>query len=137
MSNRIISANNSELIERKEGKQLCKYTATDLICAERMYDRICMIMPYTAKPNFHKWADVLRKMRTVDGLPLSEIGAVFRWANQDSFWQTNILSPTKLRKQFARLHACMLKDMMKSKQARSSRDVTFEERLTDTSWAFD
>jgi hypothetical protein len=32
---------------------------------------------------------------------------VFRWANKDEFWKTNILSPAKFRKQFSVLQAKM------------------------------
>ena len=34
----------------------------------------------------------------------ADIRAVFGWANVDSFWQSNILSPAKLRKQFDQLN---------------------------------
>ena len=39
-------------------------------------------------------------MRERDGRTHEGIRDLFRWANADSFWKTNILSPGKLRKKF-------------------------------------
>ena len=50
-----------------------------------------------------KWANTIRLMREVDGRTLQDIGAAFDWANKDSFWSSNILSPEKLRKQYDKL----------------------------------
>jgi hypothetical protein len=72
-----------------------------------MFARIQDVMPGTPVPNYGKWAHQLRVMSERDGLPLGQIRAVFDWANADDFWCTNIKSPGKLRKQFARLVAQM------------------------------
>jgi len=119
----------------KDRKNLYKYTDLDFACASRMYERIKAVIPYTPTPNLESWADTLRKMRTLDNIDIAEIGSVFRWANQDDFWQTNILSPAKLRKHFARLHKLMLQDITKQHQPRNTKDIPFTERLTDRSWA--
>lgn len=70
-----------------------------------MYERIQNVAPKTKEPNYTTWAKSIRLMREQDNHTLREIGEVFDWANKDSFWCTNILSPAKLRKQFAKLHA--------------------------------
>jgi hypothetical protein len=38
-------------------------------------------------------------MRLQDKRTHYEICELFKWANEDDFWQENILSPSKLRKQ--------------------------------------
>ncbi len=50
-----------------------------------------------------KWADDIRKLETLDGRSIAEIGAVLTWAINDDFWAGNILSGPKFRKQFSTL----------------------------------
>ena len=130
-------AKKEAMLTKQVGKRLTKYTAVDVECAERMYQRITMVVPYLKAPkDFALWADTLRKMQTIDGIPLQTIGEVFRWANQHEFWGTNILSPDKLRKQFARLHAQMLQELSTQKADKSlTKNRTVEEQLSDKSWA--
>ena len=127
--------NKQNIITSKQGRSTFKYTEFDLACANRMYDRIKAVIPYTPEPNLASWADTLRKMRTIDNIPANQIGNVFKWANQDSFWQSNVLSPAKLRKHFGRLHNLMLQDVTKQQQPRKTRDIPIQESLNDRSWA--
>jgi len=80
-----------------------KFSSDDVRLAEHMHEKIKDIAPKAKEPNFEKWADLIRLMRERDGYELSEIRRVFEWANADDFWQSNILGPDKLRKQFTRL----------------------------------
>ena len=139
------------IITIKQGRSTFKYTEFDLACANRMYDRIKAVIPYTPEPNLASWADTLRKMRTIDNIPANQIGNVFKWANQDRFWQSNVLSPAKLRKHFARLHALTLASHSnqgltkhrtveqqlsdRSWANRPTRDISLSDDLNDTSWA--
>lgn len=84
-----------------------KFTPDDYRLAERMAQAVLLVAPKSKPPDISKWADTIRLMRERDGLTLGEITEVFRFAHNDSFWKTNILSPTKLREQFARLDAQM------------------------------
>ncbi|POW55600.1 Replication protein O [Candidatus Pantoea alvi] len=82
-------------------------TADDLLAAQWIFSRVQVITPTTQQPNWPAWANDIRLMR--DSLKVShrEICEVFTWANGNQFWQTNILSPSKLRKQWATLKAQM------------------------------
>lgn len=51
------------------------------------------------------WADAIDKLHRIDGRDWDEIEAVIRWCQDDSFWWKNILSGSKLRKQFTQLLA--------------------------------
>jgi len=84
-----------------------KFSDDDLILAEQIYLKIKEVAPKTKVPNYGAWAESIRLMRERDGHTLVEIKAVFIWANSDSFWRTNILSPSRLRDKFADLHAKM------------------------------
>jgi hypothetical protein len=84
-----------------------RHSADHMKFAEGMYKGILRVAEKTKKPDFVKWADVIRLMEETDKLSLSEMADVFRWANKDEFWKTNILSPAKFRKQFSVLQAKM------------------------------
>lgn len=82
-------------------------TPDDLLAAQWIFSRVQVITPTAQQPNWPAWANDIRLMR--DSLKVShrEICEVFTWANGNQFWQTNILSPSKLRKQWATLKAQM------------------------------
>ncbi len=82
-----------------------KFSGEDFALAEWMFEKILQVADKTKKPDLGKWAEVIRLMRERDKYSLDEIKKIFLWANADQFWSTNILSPDKLRKQFARLSA--------------------------------
>lgn len=49
-----------------------------------------------------RWAEDIRKMREIDGRESNQIRAVISWVGSadGSFWQSNIMSGSKLRKQY-------------------------------------
>lgn len=62
---------------------------------------------YVFRGNMHTWADHFRKIHELDKRSKESIKEVIDWATSDDFWQANILSPAKLRKQFDSLQARM------------------------------
>lgn len=75
----------------------------DVRLARWMFSLVLGLYPKQREPNWAKWRDVVRLMRTRDGHSRREIAELFRWANADPFWQSNILSPAKLREQWPTL----------------------------------
>lgn len=69
-----------------------------------MFGLIQAMNPGHRKPNLDHWANDIRLMREQDHRTDEDIRLVFGWANADSFWRTNILSPGKLRDQFDMLN---------------------------------
>lgn len=55
------------------------------------------------KPDLMKWATQIDLMIRKDQRDANEIEKVIGWCQQDPFWQNNILSTGKLRKQFDKL----------------------------------
>ena len=55
------------------------------------------------EPNFQEWAKHIDYMIRLDKRDFKEIGKVIEWCQQDEFWQNNILSTSKLRKQYDQL----------------------------------
>ena len=52
---------------------------------------------------FQTWADAIDKLNRIDGRNWETIQAVIDWCQKDEFWRSNILSGSKLRKQFGTL----------------------------------
>jgi len=102
----------SVLIEEKRTEEKrtdvkSKFTKDDFSLAEKMYESLLVINPKHKAPNLENWANSIRLLREVDNRTLSEISKTWEWANKDSFWRTNILSPDKLRKQMDKLTLTM------------------------------
>lgn len=103
-----LTTNHKPLTNKNKNPSANKFTEHDLEFAEFMFDRILMIAPKAKRPNFESWANEVRLMREQDGHRPEEIRQVFEFANTDTFWAQNILSPATLRKQFPKLHAKMI-----------------------------
>lgn len=78
------------------------------------------------KPNLKVWAIHIDRMMRLDKRTPSRIEAVIRWCQKDTFWQTNILSTNKLRKQFDRLEMQMKKGGAHN-SPRQQRNLTQQE----------
>lgn len=104
-----VPVHSKECKERKEceeGKKPSsqrKFSDDDLRLAQWIFGLIRMLNNNAKEPNFDSWANTIRLMRERDNRTHGEIASVFKWANQDNFWQTNILSPAKLREKFDQL----------------------------------
>lgn len=92
----------SEPKRKTEVTKKFKFNDEDLRFAKEMFDRVKIVNPL-AKANLESWANTIRLMREVNNLSHKEMWITFDWANKDSFWCSNILSPDKLRKQFDKL----------------------------------
>lgn len=55
------------------------------------------------EPNLQKWSDDFRLMMERDSRSEKEIATLIDWCQEDTFWKANILSPSKLRKQYDQL----------------------------------
>lgn len=80
-------------------------TADDLKAAQWIFQLITRISPSAKIPNWSGWANDVRLMREQDNRTHSDICQMFKFANQDSFWKSNILSPAKLREKWTQLEA--------------------------------
>jgi hypothetical protein len=59
------------------------------------------------QPNLQSWAKHVNYMLRLDKREEKAIAEVMEWAQSDPFWQNNILSTEKLRKQYDRLRMVM------------------------------
>jgi hypothetical protein len=66
------------------------------------------------KNDWQKWTDSIRLMIERDNRKPDTIREVIKWCQRDKFWQDNICSTVKLRKQFDRLELKMRKEIKES-----------------------
>ncbi len=74
--------------------------AEDLKAAQWIYEKVLIVSPTAKEPNWSAWANDVRLMRQLDGHTHQDICRMFKWANRDSFWCSNVLSPAKLREKW-------------------------------------
>jgi hypothetical protein len=75
-----------------------------------MLERIRVINPRYREPHWPTWRKELDRLRRLDKRSRREIAELFAWANAHAFWQTNILSPATLRRQWDRLETARVKE---------------------------
>ncbi len=91
-----------DLIPFKEQNITCR-TSDEFRLSEKLFLHIRERRPSFKKPNLKSWSSHVEKMIRIDNREMSEIEQVIDWCQGDDFWQNNILSTTKLRKQFDQL----------------------------------
>ena len=82
-----------------------KFSDGDMAFVDGMLNLLMQTNPKIKQPNKEVWADKVRLMRERDKLTHEEMATVFTWANNDHFWSSNILSPSKLRDKWDTLFA--------------------------------
>ncbi len=90
-------------LKGKPATKLPSFSKDDLDCAEWFYNLLLNLNPNHKKPKLEKWADDVRKIVKLDNRSYQEISDLMLWVNKDNFWQTNILSPAKLREKWDQL----------------------------------
>ena len=81
-------------------KKNLRWEKSDMETVESIFNLLLALNPKHRKPNMDSWAIEIRLMRESDGHSHSEIMDLFRFANSDNFWKSNILSPKKLREKW-------------------------------------
>lgn len=91
--------------EKKEDSQQSRKReyadgSPEMIEAVYLWEKIKGNNPEHRKPNLQAWADDIRKMNQLDHRPFEKIHKMIDWCQIDTFWQTNILSASKLRSKY-------------------------------------
>ena len=76
---------------------------------DRKLGERCMYYKPKSEKQLQKWAKTFDLMHQQDGIPWDPMRDVLAWSQEDCFWQDNIQSPDKFRKQFVQLEARMTK----------------------------
>ena len=88
---------------RKKEKNLFVEDSNEFQLASFLHELIRQNNPNVKHPNLQTWSKDFDMILRVDLRPVEDVRKIIEWCQQDSFWQSNILSPKKLRKQFDRL----------------------------------
>ena len=100
-----IDSNNSQQSQKRYADD-SQYMKAAVYLFEKIKERL----PNKKEPDFQKWADEVRKSVELDGVPIERYKQVLDWSQNDDFWQANILSTNKLRKQFDTIYLQMQRD---------------------------
>lgn len=93
---------NKEKNDNNTSRQ--KYEPSDMELAKLLFNYIQDNGDKQAKePDFDKWANTIRLMRERDNRTHEGIKYLIDWTQNDEFWKTVILSPSKLREKFDQL----------------------------------
>ena len=90
--------------------------------AQLLYDLLQINLSPTSweknPPNLETWSSDIEKINRLDGIDYTLINSVIRWTAESTFWNKNVMSGAKLRKQFTRLEV----------ESKGKRPETSEER---------
>jgi hypothetical protein len=95
----------TRMINKNVKKNLLSEVAFEI--ATRLADLIASRNPKFKKPNLTAWSRHVDLMTRIDGRDPADIRAVVDWCQSNPFWQSNILSTEKLRKNFDQLYMKM------------------------------
>lgn len=114
-----VGVSDPYLKERIEIKEERKESRNSVAPSEKAFGLSSLLLtkmkennPRTRDPEIRKWAIEIERMNRIDKYSWDEIEQLIIYSQEDEFWQTNILSAAKLRKQAARL---MLQQKKKKK----------------------
>jgi len=98
-----ITSNTINNTVNKTSRTKLKLETHHLKLAELLYKQIQNNLPNFKEPNLEMWANEFRLIMERDKRDGKEIQNLIIKSQSDDFWKKNILSPSKLRKQYDRL----------------------------------
>lgn len=84
----------------KRGKRVYADDSPELLAANHLFEKIRDNNPEHKKPDLQGWANDMRLMHEQDKRSWDKINNMIDACQADEFWQGNILSAAKLRKQY-------------------------------------
>lgn len=108
--------NNTKDISPNSAKAKYGDDSPYLKLSKHLFNHIKKRNPNHRNPNFQNWADDFRKTVELDNRTIKEVKEIIDWSQQDDFWQNNILSAGKLRKQYDQLYLKMSESNIQNKE---------------------
>ena len=99
--------NESNIVEDAADKNTFNDDSVEIRLSKYLYSKILEIKANVKEPDYQKWATHIDLLIRTDKESPNTIKNVIDYATSDSFWKSNILSTSKLRKQFSRLEIQM------------------------------
>ncbi len=106
-------------VKSKESKDNYSPNSDEFTLSELLLKLILGRKPDFKEPNLQFWGGHIDRMIRLDNRKPARIREIIQWCQSDDFWQNNILSTAKLRKQFDKLEL----------RAQSERTATTQGKL--------
>ncbi|MEC1723921.1 hypothetical protein P9E34_04065 [Schinkia azotoformans] len=90
------------------------------------FERIKENNPDHKEPNLQRWSDDIRKIIEIDKRTEEQVRYLMKWVQQDDFWKSNILSPSKLREKFDQLVIKVKSDKAKQPKDQKKKLISTE-----------
>lgn len=125
-TNKQLTTNKND--KNNENKKLFVETSNEYRLSKYLFEHIRRNNSKTKKPNYQSWSKQFDFIIRIDRRDIEEIKKVINWCQNDSFWCSNILSPTKLRAQYDQLVVKMNKEpqITEKPEEFSAFDVKFK-----------
>jgi phage replication O-like protein O len=81
-------------------KKLFSPNSDEFRMSELLFNLIQERNPNHKKPDMQKWALHIDNMIRLDNRSVEDIEKIIRWCQENEFWQNNILSTSRLKKQY-------------------------------------
>lgn len=92
-----------ELLKRNTKKNPFVENSNEMMLSKLLFSLMQSNNQNVKQPNFQSWSKEFDYILRIDKRDIEEVRKVIEWCQNDSFWKTNILSPSSLRKQYDRL----------------------------------
>jgi len=106
---------NEKNEKKKENKVSFVENSIEFRLSQKLFNQIKKRNENYKAPNLQTWAKEIDKMIRIDKRDPDQISEVITWCQEDDFWQNNILSTVKLRKQYDQLVMKMPEETQKFK----------------------
>jgi hypothetical protein len=126
----ILEESHEQSQEVPEEKHKFSEDSQEVKAAQYLFSFIKNNNPKTKEPDIQKWAKDINLILRIDNRDPVELKKIIEWCQTDSFWMCNILSPSKLRKQYDQLLLKMAKESSpQQKQSnKPSQSTNYEQR---------
>jgi len=106
-------------------------TSEDLRLAQWIFSLVSVIDGSAKEPSWASWSNDIRLLRESKNCTHRIIAETFKWANCDGFWQTNVLSPYKLRRHWENIFPKSQQAKQKTSTTRDQNELDFD----NSDWA--
>jgi phage replication O-like protein O len=118
-------------LKKKKKRRIYSDDSIEFQLSQLLLNKILQHIPGYKLPDLQKWSEEMALLIRSDQRQVDEIRNVILYAQQDPFWQNNILSVSKLRKQYDMLNGKRLSaqnsSAANSKRSRNNARTNSEE----------
>lgn len=115
--------------KKEERNNIYSQNSDEFRLAHLLFSLMTDNNPKVKEPNWNRWYEDINKIIRLDKRDIGDIENIIRFSQKDSFWATNILSPSKLRKQFDRL-------TLQAPKIKKAAAVNVDRKVESDEWSY-